>query len=62
MLRDLKSHVPALAISFDSMDQAVVARTTGEAGATGFVERFASMGAPGPTASTTSARSRGRPP
>jgi methyltransferase (TIGR00027 family) len=46
VLRDLRSRVPALAISFDYMDKAVVARTTGEAGTTGFVERFASMGAP----------------
>ncbi|MGH9808563.1 MAG: class I SAM-dependent methyltransferase [Terriglobia bacterium] len=46
VLRDLRGRVSELAISFDSMDKAVVARTTGEAGATGFVERFAAMGAP----------------
>lgn len=46
VLRDLRSRVASLAISFDSMDTAVVACTTGEAGATGFVERFAAMGAP----------------
>jgi len=46
VLSDLRSLVPALAISFDSMDTAVVACTTGEVGATGFVERFAAMGAP----------------
>ncbi len=34
------------AIAFDYMDEAVVEMTTGEAGATGFVERFAAMGAP----------------
>ena len=33
-------------IAFDYMDKAVVAKTTGEAGATTFVERFAEMGAP----------------
>ncbi len=36
----------SFAISFDYMDEAVVEMTTGEAGATGFVERFAAMGAP----------------
>ena len=46
MLRDLRSRVRRFSISFDYMDQAVVARTTGEPGATGFVERFAAMGAP----------------
>ena len=45
VLRDLSGRVREFAISFDSMDQAVVACTTGEAGATGFVERFAAMGA-----------------
>ena len=46
VLRDLRGRVAKLAISFDSMDEAVVTRTTGEAGATSFVERFAAMGAP----------------
>jgi methyltransferase (TIGR00027 family) len=46
VLRDLRSRVRRFSISFDSMDRAVVARTTGEPGATGFVERFAAMGAP----------------
>ena len=36
----------ASAIAFDYMDKAVVAKTTGEAGTTTFVERFAAMGAP----------------
>lgn len=46
VLRDLRSRVRRFGISFDYMDRAVVARTTGEPGATGFVERFAAMGAP----------------
>ena len=46
VLHDLRSRVRRFSISFDYMDQAVVARTTGEPGATGFVERFAAMGAP----------------
>jgi methyltransferase (TIGR00027 family) len=46
VLRDLKERVRQFAISFDYMDKAVVARTTGEEGTTGFVERFAAMGAP----------------
>ena len=46
LLSELRNHVPEFAISFDSMDRAVVARTTGDAGATGFVDRFAAMGAP----------------
>ncbi len=46
VLADLKESVRRFAISFDYMDEAVVAMTTGEAGATGFVERFANMGAP----------------
>ncbi len=46
VLRDLKARVRQFAISFDYMDKAVVARTTGEQGTTGFVERFAAMGAP----------------
>ena len=46
VLGDLKENVRSFAISFDYMDEAVVAMTTGEAGATGFVERFAAMGAP----------------
>ena len=36
----------AFSIAFDYMDTSVVAKTTGEAGATTFVERFAAMGAP----------------
>jgi methyltransferase (TIGR00027 family) len=46
VLRDLRENVRRFNIAFDYMDSAVVARSTGEAGATGFVERFAAMGAP----------------
>ena len=46
MLADLKANLGAFSISFDYMDDAVVSCTTGDAGATGFVERFAAMGAP----------------
>ena len=46
VLRDLKAGVRRFSISFDYMDKAVVAKTTGETGATIFVERFAEMGAP----------------
>ena len=46
VLRDLKQRVRQFAISFDYMDEAVIARTTGEEGTTAFVERFAAMGAP----------------
>jgi methyltransferase (TIGR00027 family) len=46
VLRDLKGSVRRFGIAFDYMDKAVVARTTGEEGATTFVERFAAMGAP----------------
>jgi methyltransferase (TIGR00027 family) len=46
VLRDLKERVRAFSISFDYMDTAVVAKTTGEVGTTVFVERFAAMGAP----------------
>jgi methyltransferase (TIGR00027 family) len=46
VLRDLKAGVRAFSIAFDYMDTAVVAKTTGEAGTTTFVERFAAMGAP----------------
>jgi methyltransferase (TIGR00027 family) len=46
VLADLKERVRQFAISFDYMDEAVVARTTGELQTTTFVERFAAMGAP----------------
>jgi methyltransferase (TIGR00027 family) len=46
VLSDLKDNLRSFAISFDYMDEAVVGMTTGDAGATGFVERFAAMGAP----------------
>lgn len=46
VLADLKENLRRFAISFDYMDEAVVAMTTGEAGTTAFVERFAAMGAP----------------
>jgi hypothetical protein len=45
-LADLKEGVRDFGISFDYMDEAVVARTTGDLQTTGFVERFAAMGAP----------------
>ncbi|MGE5260675.1 MAG: class I SAM-dependent methyltransferase [Actinomycetota bacterium] len=46
VLGNLKDHLRSFAISFDYMDEAVVDMTTGDAGATAFVERFAAMGAP----------------
>ena len=46
VLRDLKERVRQFSISFDYVDEAVVARTTGEQQTTAFVERFAAMGAP----------------
>jgi methyltransferase (TIGR00027 family) len=46
VLADLKEGVRDFGISFDYMDEAVVARTTGDLQTTGFVERFAAMGAP----------------
>jgi O-methyltransferase involved in polyketide biosynthesis len=46
VLRELRARVRRFSISFDYMDKAVVARTTGEQGTTTFVERFAAMGAP----------------
>ena len=46
VLKDLKASLPTFSISFDYMDEAAVSRTTGEPGATAFVERFAAMGAP----------------
>lgn len=46
VLRDLRERVRAFSLSFDYMDEAVVAQTTGDAGTTSFVARFAAMGAP----------------
>jgi methyltransferase (TIGR00027 family) len=46
VLTDLRDHLSRFAIAFDYMDAAVVGMTTGEPGATGFVQRFADMGAP----------------
>jgi methyltransferase (TIGR00027 family) len=46
VLKDLEANLHAFSISFDYMDGAVVSCTTGDPGATGFVERFAAMGAP----------------
>jgi methyltransferase (TIGR00027 family) len=46
VLIDLRERVRQFSISFDYMDEAVVARTTGDDQTTGFVERFAAMGAP----------------
>jgi limonene-1,2-epoxide hydrolase len=46
VLADLRERVRQFAISFDYMDEAVLARTTGERRTTAFVERFAATGAP----------------
>jgi methyltransferase (TIGR00027 family) len=46
VLDDLRGGVRNFSISFDYMDEAVVARATGDPQTTGFVERFAAMGAP----------------
>jgi O-methyltransferase involved in polyketide biosynthesis len=46
VLQDLKASLQTFSISFDYMDSAAVSMTTGEPGATAFVERFAAMGAP----------------
>jgi hypothetical protein len=46
VLAELKDGVPAFGLSLDFMDQAVVARTTGDPQTTTFVERFAAMSAP----------------
>jgi len=46
VLGDLRKGVRAFSIAFDYMDEAVVACTTGDPETTGFVERFAAMGAP----------------
>jgi methyltransferase (TIGR00027 family) len=46
VLTELEANLPAFSISFDYMDETAVSRTTGEPGATAFVERFAAMGAP----------------
>jgi O-methyltransferase involved in polyketide biosynthesis len=46
VLTDLCQGVCAFSIAFDYMDEAVVACTTGDRQTTGFVQRFAAMGAP----------------
>jgi methyltransferase (TIGR00027 family) len=46
VLTDLCQGVRAFSIAFDYMDEAVVACTTGDRQTTGFVQRFAAMGAP----------------
>jgi methyltransferase (TIGR00027 family) len=46
VVNELRRRLRRFSISFDYMDEAVIARTTGEAGTTLFVERFAAMGAP----------------
>jgi methyltransferase (TIGR00027 family) len=46
VLRELKDRVRAFSLAFDYMDEAVVARTTGDPHITSLVERFAAMGAP----------------
>src|SRR5262249_8077694 len=46
VLGDLRETLRRFTIAFDYMDEAVVSMTAGEAGATGFVERFSARGAP----------------
>ena len=46
VLRELREGVPEFSLSFDYMDEAVVARATGDPRVSSFVERFAAMGAP----------------
>jgi len=46
VLRELREGVPEFSLAFDYMDEAVVARATGDPETTSFVERFAAMGAP----------------
>jgi methyltransferase (TIGR00027 family) len=45
-LAELRTHVARFCVSFDYMDEAVIARTTGDAGITRLVDSFAEMGAP----------------
>jgi methyltransferase (TIGR00027 family) len=46
VVNELRDRVRRFGLAFDYMDEAVIARTTGEEGTTVFVERFAAMGAP----------------
>ena len=46
VLREIRENVSRFSLAFDYMDEAVVARTTGDPDTTSFVERFAAMGAP----------------
>jgi methyltransferase (TIGR00027 family) len=46
ILRELKAHVKRFRVSFDYMAEAVISKTTGDAGVTSLVESFAAMGAP----------------
>ena len=46
VLAELNQHVTRFHVSFDYMAEAVVSRTTGDAGITRLVESFATMGAP----------------
>jgi methyltransferase (TIGR00027 family) len=46
VLTELKTHIRRFRLSFDYMAEAVITKTTGDAGVTRLVESFASMGAP----------------
>jgi len=46
VLTDLRGRISSFAISFDYMSEAVIACATGDEGTSGFVRRFAAMGAP----------------
>jgi methyltransferase (TIGR00027 family) len=46
VLTELRRHLIRFRVSFDYMAEAVIAKTTGDAGVTRFVESFARMGAP----------------
>ena len=46
VLTELRRHMIRFRLSFDYMAEAVIAKTTGDAGVTRFVESFARMGAP----------------
>ena len=46
VLREIRTHIPQFRVSFDYMAEAVIAKTTGDAGITKLVDSFAHMGAP----------------
>jgi len=46
VLTEFRERVPAFRLSFDYMSEEVIAYATGDRGTSGFVERFAAMGAP----------------